>query len=421
MELSDKLHIKLKECISLFLIDSLSDTNMPFYGHFNLLLNFYESISVSTCGVNITPSGMNFFYNKDFLDNLSQKEVNFINIHEIFHLLFDHPNRITLGGYDAKISNVVQDMIINYIIWKDIPHKLVEIPKSHTPEDMGRNIGLFIPKDYNGPLVFEHLYDWFVNKMDEYKSDSSIFDDMMDYGEYGKDNIECYSIKRIIDHLDENNGMYLDIHMDDDIPNEVREGLLENALNGLRSQGILKSINEDTILKLVKKRKDYLREIKKTLSNDIFGSVKTKTITKPNRRGIDGLKGKRKIKYTINCILDISGSMDKLTDKVMNYIYRNDISVNLIQVDTEVRKVEHINTKKQIDKIKVKKGGGTILQPGINYISKNLNSFNNVILTDGECDILDLTNILGSVLIISAKNKCRTKGKKCKQIIVDND
>ena len=72
-----------------------------------------------------------------------------------------------------------------------------------------------------------------------------------------------------------------------------------------------------------------LRNIAKSslVSNMIFGTVKQKTIVKPNRRQISGLKGNRKVKTKINCILDTSGSMggQGTVERVLSYIYRNDI------------------------------------------------------------------------------------------------
>ena len=64
--------------------------------------------------------------------------------------------------------------------------------------------------------------------------------------------------------------------------------------------------------------------------------------------------------------------------------------------------------------------GGTVLQPGIDYISDNYNLYNTVILTDGYTDSLDLSE-LNKVLIISTDSNCPIKNKpkkKLKQIII---
>jgi hypothetical protein len=56
-------------------------------------------------------------------------------------LLFNHPQRTVTGQYDHKLSNIVQDMIINHVIWEDISHTFIEIPKSD-----GKNMALLYLK-----------------------------------------------------------------------------------------------------------------------------------------------------------------------------------------------------------------------------------------------------------------------------------
>ena len=146
------IHEKLLNTIQTMLIDT--KVNLPYYGEFNLHVNFHEQDSIGTCAVNVTPKGMNFFYSPKFLENMSQKEVNFIALHEDFHLLFNHPRRTITGQYDHKLSNIAQDMIINHVIWEDISHSFVEIPKDKN----GKNMALFVPKEYTGKLIFEELY-----------------------------------------------------------------------------------------------------------------------------------------------------------------------------------------------------------------------------------------------------------------------
>ncbi len=56
-------------------------------------------------------------------------------------------------------------MIINHIIWEDIAHSFVDIPK----DSKGRNMTLFIPKEYTGSLIFEELYEWLREERDSRK------------------------------------------------------------------------------------------------------------------------------------------------------------------------------------------------------------------------------------------------------------
>jgi predicted metal-dependent peptidase len=474
-------HEKILNGIQVMLIDTR--INLPYYGEFNLSINFHEQDSIGTCAVNVSEKGMNFFFSPKFLDNLSQKEVNFIILHENFHLLFDHPKRTITGQYDHKLSNIVQDMIINHIIWEDIPHAFVEIPKSQD----GKNMALFVPKEYEGKLIFEELYEWMKeqkekwekeqnskckdnsckscngtgkqdgqgNSQDQQDSQSGQGDNQgqgggqgqqdcpdcdgtgneggkdstgkPSYGPYGKnpskngETLDTWSKEQIFQDMKNGTGEYLDKHINDEVPQEMREGLVKEVMERLAARGLSAGNVEETLNKLRKKRKDYLREIKRAVSNMIFGTQKQKTIVKPNRKGIIGIKGNRKVKTRINVGLDTSGSMGGTFEKVLNYVYQNDIEMNLMESDTQVNWVQKIKSKRQLETIPIKGLGGTCLQPMIDHIVNNFNDCNSVFLTDGYTDNLDFSKVRGKVLIISIGTKCpisRSNGK-VKQIVVE--
>jgi predicted metal-dependent peptidase len=491
------IHEKLLNGIQTMLIDT--KINLPYYGEFNLHVSFHEQDSIGTCAVNVTSKGMNFFYSPKFLENMSQKEVNFITLHEDFHLLFNHPRRTITGQYDHKLSNIAQDMIINHVIWEDIPHAFVEIPKS--PD--GKNMALFVPKEYEGKLIFEELYEWLKEekekwqkeqkqnsqcqscggsgkkqdgqcqqpqKSDDQKQDGKGKGEKQNgegdqpedgqsqsegqgqgesctdcqgtgneegkdssgkpsYGPYGKnpskdgESLDTWSKEQIFQDMENGNGEYLDKHIGDDVPEELRDAMVKDVMERLAARGLSAGNVEQTLNKLRKKRKDYLREIKRAVSNMIFGTVKERTIVKPNRKGISGLKGNRKVKTKINCILDTSGSMGGTFERVLNYVYRNDIEINLIEADTEVKWIENIKNAKKLETLKIKGLGGTILQPAIDLVADQYNEFNTVVLTDGYCDSLDLSKIKGRVLMVSIGVKVpisRSNGK-VKQIMVEKE
>ena len=482
------IHEKLLNSIQTMLIDT--KVNLPYYGEFNLHISFHEQDSIGTCAVNVTSKGMNFFYSPKFLEDMSQKEVNFIALHEDFHLLFNHPRRTITGQYDHKLSNIAQDMIINHVIWEDISHSFVEIPKNKD----GKNMALFIPKEYTGKLIFEELYEWlkeekdkFQKKQKEGKSKNSECKSCEgsgkkdgkqkgesgqgqkdgqgkgqggqdqgegqgescsdcdgtgneggkdasgkpSYGPYGKnpsgkdgDAIDTWSTDQIFQDLENGTGEYLDKHIGDDVPEEMREAMVRDVMDRLASRGLSAGNVESTINKLRKQRKDYLKEIKRSVSNMIFGHIKQKTIVKPNRRQIAGLKGNRKIKTKINVGLDTSGSMggSGTFERVLSYVYQNDIEINFMESDTQVNWVEKIKSKKQLASIPIKGLGGTCLQPMIDYIVEHHNDCNSVLLTDGYTDHLDFSKVKGRVLIISVGVPCpitRSNGK-LKQICIEN-
>jgi predicted metal-dependent peptidase len=476
------IHEKLLNGIQTMLIDTR--INIPYYGEFNLHINFVEQDTIGTCAVNFTSKGMNFFYSPKFLEHMSQKEVNFITLHEDFHLLFNHPKRTVTGQYDHKLSNIAQDMIINHVIWEDISHSFVEIPKS--PD--GKNMALFVPKEYEGKLIFEELYEWLKEEkekwqkeqkknsecqsckgtgekqggqgQDQDKKDGS--DQGQDgqgqdgqgqgescpdcggtgneggkdstgkpsYGPYGKnpskngDSLDTWSKEQIFQDMENGNGEYLDKHIGDDVPEEMKDAMVKDVMERLAARGLSAGNVEQTLNKLRKKRKDYLKEIKRAVSNMIFGTVKQKTIVKPNRKQISGLKGSRKVKTKINVILDTSGSMGGAStfERVLSYVYRNDIEINFIESDTEIKWVENIKSAKKLQSLPIKGLGGTIMQTGIDYVVEHFNEFNTVLLSDGYTDSLDLSKLKGKLLIISVGVKvpiAKSNGK-VKQIVLES-
>jgi predicted metal-dependent peptidase len=223
--------------------------------------------------------------------------------------------------------------------------------------------------------------------------------------------------------MENGTGEYLDKHISDEVPQEMKEAMVRDVMERLAARGLAAGNMESTLNKLRKKRKDYLKEIKRSVSNIIFGTQKVRTIIKPNRKGISGLKGNKKIKTAINVILDTSGSMGNTFEKVLSYIYRNDITVNMIQADTQVNWVDKFMDKKKIERMKISGMGGTVLQPAVDFCVENFNKYNTCILTDGYCDTLDLSKLNGKVLIISIGTKVPiSKGNsKVKQIVVDID
>ena len=244
------------------------------------------------------------------------------------------------------------------------------------------------------------------NKSRQGKKDTSGNDK---YGKNGRNDAECYSLDTIFEGEEREEQNTLDTHLGDDIPAELKREIVEAAMTRLKNRG-LQAGDVDAILnKLRKTRKDYLKEIKRCMSNHIFGSKKEKTIVRPNRRGISGLKGTKKYKNEINVLLDTSGSMSGEFEKVLSYIFQNDIQMNLIQCDAQVQKVLKIKDKKQLSKMKISGLGGTTLMPGIDFIADKKNKidmYNLVILTDGYTDSLNFSKIKTKTLILSTAEKC---------------
>lgn len=112
----------------------------------------------------------------------------------------------------------------------------------------------------------------------------------------------------------------------------------------------------------------------------------------------------------INVILDISGSvfLDKKVKEILSLFLTLSKKVNLIRIDTEIRKISQISSMEEYeeDSKGIIYGGGTILQPAIDYVSnKENNLYMNAtyLISDGFCDKINLEKSHDVVLISVGK------------------
>jgi predicted metal-dependent peptidase len=454
----------------------------PFYSEILLLNNIIETRKIETAGVNFSNKGMNFYYNPDFFDTLSQKECNFVVIHEILHQLFDHSKR-TGKFYQPMLANIAQDMIINDIIKESFiglgqsTNRDVEIPVFKSGDDAGKQACVFMPIDYKGEKIFEVLYDWLKQKQDNKKNNkkSDQGDSEQEQGEgegdgegngqdesqsqsnagagegsESQDQNDCKPSKKggkggkgkpkpqsqngknvtemtgdeIIDRLanEEKNGESLDKHIEDEVDSETRKEIALDAINRIKARGQSSADFEAILNKLRKSRKDHLKEIKRHVSF-MKGKTKHSTWAAPNRKELE-LKGYKKYNVNINVILDTSGSMGGDMEHVLSYIFQDNIKINLIQIDAKVQAIENIKNKRDLLKMKIKGLGRTELQPAIDYVVEHFNKFNTVILTDGHTDSFDLSKLKHHVLILSTSKVCpisHSNGKLRQVAPVDNN
>ena len=101
------------------------------------------------------------------------------------------------------------------------------------------------------------------------------------YGEYGKNGAEMYSLDTIFEGEEREEQNTLDAHLGDDIPQELKREIVEGTMSKLKNRGLTSGDVETILNKLRKTKKDYLKEIKRAMSNHVFGSKKQKTIARP--------------------------------------------------------------------------------------------------------------------------------------------
>lgn len=389
-------------------------TKDPFYGELFIRCNFISTPSIPTAGVNVSIKGFNFYYNPDWIGNLSFEQTNYLVLHELQHLISNHLERGKEKSDDSELLNVSADMIINSNIEKYYVKRLASIIKRPS-----ENLCL-IPDDYDGQWIMEVLYDFLVKNKEENQNNSG-----NSQGEDGKDqNGNNQNGQKGQKNSDQErgpaNGKYgkqIDVHLDNEVTDAIKENMVDEILNEMKMRGMISSEQEIMIDSLRKPTKDYLGMVRSALT-DICGSHKDPTWKKMNRKN-DFMKGNKQVGNIINVILDTSGSMGESLKKVLSILNRRGITMNLIQIDTEVKGINVIKSPKDLLKIKYKGFGGTTLQPAIDTVSEKWNKYPTVMITDGYTDNLNFSKVSKKVLILTTDVNPPMVGGKVKVLKIE--
>lgn len=393
MKLSNT-HPKIEAVVAEIISDQAL-SHYDYFGHFGLYLNYKEANDlVPTCGVTCQRGQLIFLYNTDFIEKLSHKQMMFVYMHEIMHLVSDHLGRAKRNNFDGKLSNIAADMIINDTLLTGdyLPVDRLDMPK----------VGIRMHEEYKGHWIMEDLYEWLQDDPD--KADEAMNEAKANGGES--------------EGPDGDNGETLDVHLDSD-EMKTQTALVKDIMEGLKARGIGSSELHSKLDKLRATKINYLKTVKKIASRMKGLAQKEKTMKRPNRKGIYGLKGRRKLSQEIVCLLDTSGSMWGEFEKVLETINREGLVINLIYCDTEIKRVDKILDKKQLQNVDIAGGGGTELQPGIDYATKNFPQLPIVVLTDGYCDRLNFNKSKIPGLIISTGIEVQIDGGKATNILLE--
>jgi predicted metal-dependent peptidase len=113
----------------------------PFFGN---MATRMKLIDASDWCPTAATNGRDFMFNKEFINKLSVKKLEFLFAHEICHCVFDHFGRV--GSRDRMLSNIAQDYAVNQILVDErIGEKITEVKICYDPK-------------YRG-LAWEEIYD----------------------------------------------------------------------------------------------------------------------------------------------------------------------------------------------------------------------------------------------------------------------
>jgi len=125
----------------------------PFFGN---MATRMPLIDASDWCPTAATDGRGFYYNRDFVDSLNTKKLEFLFAHEICHAIFDHIARV--GSRNFKLSNIAQDYAVNQILIDEkIGERITEVDICYDPK-------------YRG-MAWEEIYDELFDQVEEISMD----------------------------------------------------------------------------------------------------------------------------------------------------------------------------------------------------------------------------------------------------------
>ena len=328
----------------------------PFFGN---MATRMKIIDASDWCPTAATNGRNFYYNKDFVNKLSVKKLEFLFGHEILHCVFDHFGRV--GSRDRQLSNIAQDFAVNQILVDErIGDKITEVQICYDSK-------------YRG-MAWEEIYDILYEKA------------------------EKISLEDLLKQL----GDTLDEHINEDgnspgkegdkdgkgkprmtkeeaqaIKDEIKEAMIQSAAAagaGKTPAGIMRMIKDMTEPKM-NWREIVNQEIQSIIRNDY-------SFTRPNRKSmhsgavLPGMKEATTIDIGIS--IDMSGSIGQedatiFLSEVKGIVDQyEDFKINLWCFDTEIYNHQEITHDNAHDLLEYEPqgGGGTMFEANWEFMKE---------------------------------------------------
>ena len=292
----------------------------PFFGN---MATRMKIIDASDWCPTAATDGRNFFYNKDFVEKLSHKKLEFLFAHEIGHCVFDHFGRA--GSRNRQLCNISQDYAINQILVDErIGEKISEVDICYDPKYRGLAWEeiydqLYTDAEKNG-MSLDELMDKLGDLLDEHINEDS-------QGGEGKDG--------------KGNKPVLSKEERQKIKDEIKEAMIQSAA----AAGAGKT--PAAIQRLIKDLTEPKMDWREVLQMNIQSIIKNDySFQRPNRKSqssgiyLPGMKNDETIDVAI--AMDMSGSIGMDDAKVFlsevkgimdQYV---DFNIKIWSFDTEV-------------------------------------------------------------------------------------
>lgn len=332
----------------------------PFFGN---MATRMKLIDASEWCPTAATDGRNFFYNKDFVEKLSTKKLEFLFGHEIGHCVFDHFGRA--GSRDRQLCNIAQDYAINIIL------------KDEKIGDVIDEVKICLDPKYRG-LAWEEIYDSLYEEADKIGMDElmeqlgDLLDDHINEDTGGGNNDGDENGK------DKKGKPVLSKEEKQKIKDEIKEAMIQSAAaaGAGKTPAAIQRLIKDLTEPKMNWREILRMNIQSLVRNDY-------SFSRPSRKGwasgviLPGLKNDETIDVAI--AIDMSGSIGLddatvfLTEVKGIMDQYEDYNVKIWCFDTEVYNYAEFSADAGdgIETYEPKGGGGTEFMVNWDFMKEN--------------------------------------------------
>jgi len=346
----------------------------PFFGNMATRLRIQEGDDwLGTAAVD----GRNLYFNTQFFNALSNKEIEFVIAHEILHCVFDHLGR--REGRDPMIYNIAADYIVNNLLVRD---RIGQIPKL---------VDCFQDFKYEN-WSSEDVYDDIFNKYDEeeLKQLGELLDEHIDWESEGAGEGQGDKPGKEGDKPGKGRPSY-----SKDELKKIRDEIKESMINAAQSAGA--GNTPAGVQRMIKEMTEPKMNWRQILRQQIQSTIKSDfSFSRPSRKGqmIGAILPGMNFSNTIDiCIsIDMSGSIGNAQAKdflgevkgIMDEF--PDYNIKIWCFDTKVYNEQDFTADngENLEDYEVMGGGGTDFDANWNYMKEHdINPKKFIMFTDG--------------------------------------
>jgi len=333
----------------------------PFFG------NIATRLNVQNCDdwcPTAATDGRNLYFNTQFFNALSNKEIEFVIAHEIMHCIFDH--LIRREDRDPMLYNIAADYIVNNTLVRD---RIGEIPK-------------LVPcfqdwkySDWTSEEVYEDLKKEAEEKGKEFLEElGELLDEHVDW--------ENDPDSEGKDAEGEKNGKSSRPSYTKEELEKIRDEIKENMMSAAQAAGAGNVPKE--VARMIKELTEPKMDWREILRQQIQSTIKNDyTFSRPNRKGwhLNAVLPGMNFQDTIDvCIgLDMSGSIGD--DQAQDFLSEikgimdeyQDYNIKIWCFDTEVYNEEDFSADggKSLLEYDIQGGGGTDFDANWRYMKEH--------------------------------------------------